>query len=106
MPSYKSKADQAAQGIAAVSTYVANNAPTYPGLFEREDQQAAMAEGWWVGWDSEEQNYDILDNLTLTFATSAEARAWVVKRSDEGSDLHSRALAACVAFIIRKGATK
>ena len=70
-------------------------------LFTIDDQHSAMAEGWFVGKDNETGMYAILDNLTLTFSTPSEARAWVVKRADEGSDLHERALAATVVLTIR-----
>ena len=109
MSLYKSKNNSGTVNPVQMRSSIVDFTPTamVEGLFSKKDQAAAMTEGWFIGLDSETGIYDVLDNLTLTFSTPAEARAFVEKRADDGSDLHERALAAMVALTIRSaGRTK
>ena len=80
-----------------INAFAAPKVPAVGALWTAGDQHMASEEGWFVQ-RLDNGFYEIVDDMTLTFATPIEARAYVERRADQGSDLHERALAACVAL--------
>lgn len=77
--------------------------------WSREEQLFAMAEGWSLNVFAEEEARQdrmhaiLVPSAYQVFSTSLEAVAYVLKRAEEGSPLHCRALVLHMASVLKYG---